>query len=407
MSEIYSFIDNIIAAVKGLNALLKTPEGARLSAFISAGGAIFTTGVLFFHRRAERYTWDAQRLFYLHGFLSMPYHMNARRRLRDLVEAKIDAVAWPPDARRAVDVVCGAYDQAGVLLFAPGAISPKQQYYFLRTSWGISIQELHDAITKYQSPRCNEEKEKFYTIDNYFVHFSELNAAARAARSWYWIWRAKRFWYWLKGQRPKPRLPQSCEPAARVASTTVPHVNAELADQVSHGTTIPPEAPMNMRPQVKKIVSGGQTGVDRAALDIAIRIGLAHGGYCPRGRRAEDGRIDDRYHLKETEAEDYAVRTEMNVLDSDGTLVLTSGLREGGTQRTIELCGTHGKPVRIFDLGVAIRIEEFDQWVLSNNVQVLNVAGPRESERQGIYDAASGALSQLLTPRTGALALPA
>jgi hypothetical protein len=74
-----------------------------------------------------------------------------------------------------------------------------------------------------------------------------------------------------------------------------------------------------------KIISGGQTGVDRAALDAAIELGIPHGGHCPRGRRAEDGRIPDRYQLTETDSAQYRVRTERNVLDADATLILCRG----------------------------------------------------------------------------------
>mgnify|MGYP003793290687 CR=1 FL=1 len=88
---------------------------------------------------------------------------------------------------------------------------------------------------------------------------------------------------------------------------------------------------------IKKIVSGGQTGVDRAALDVAMQLGIPVGGWCPRGRRAEDGRIPDSYPLREASSVNYAKRTELNVRDSDGTLILSGGPLTGGTALTESL----------------------------------------------------------------------
>ena len=94
---------------------------------------------------------------------------------------------------------------------------------------------------------------------------------------------------------------------------------------------------------VEKIISGGQTGADRAALDVALELKIPCGGWCPKGRRAEDGRIDDRYPLKETPSTDYRVRTRLNVEESDGTLVITRGPLTGGTALTIKLVRENGK----------------------------------------------------------------
>ena len=90
--------------------------------------------------------------------------------------------------------------------------------------------------------------------------------------------------------------------------------------------------------------------MDRAALDAAIALDMPHGGWCPRGRLAEDGRISDRYRLRETDSSDYAVRTERNVLDSDATLVLCRGEPRGGTLLTIRLAQRHGRPHLVVDL---------------------------------------------------------
>ena len=103
-----------------------------------------------------------------------------------------------------------------------------------------------------------------------------------------------------------------------------------------------------------KIISGGQTGVDRGALDAAMELGIPHGGWCPRGRTAEDGRIPDRYQLRETDSPDYSFRTEQNVLDSDATLILYRGRIAGGTELTLRLARQHGRPHLVVDLDAAV-----------------------------------------------------
>lgn len=147
---------------------------------------------------------------------------------------------------------------------------------------------------------------------------------------------------------------------------------------------------------IEKIVSGGQTGVDRAALDAALSHGLRHGGWCPKGRTAEDGRIPARYRLMETDSKDYAARTERNVLDSDGTLVLNSGALDGGTQFTVELAQAHRKPCLIVDVDAAFEAQAVMRWLDENQVRVLNVAGPRESKRPGIYLRSRAALDRII-----------
>jgi hypothetical protein len=146
-----------------------------------------------------------------------------------------------------------------------------------------------------------------------------------------------------------------------------------------------------------KIVSGGQTGVDRAALDVAREYGIPCGGWCPKGRKAEDGEIDRRYPLRETPSEDYAQRTEWNVRDSDGTLVLSWGEPSGGTSFTLECATRLGKPVLSFDLKEGWSEPAFRRWIEENGIATLNVAGPRESHAPGrIYTQATAALRQLL-----------
>src|SRR5215831_97553 len=99
-----------------------------------------------------------------------------------------------------------------------------------------------------------------------------------------------------------------------------------------------------------RILSGGQTGVDRAALDVGRDYGLALGGWCPKGRKSEDGTIPTIYPLEETPTADYAQRTEWNVRDADGTIVLSWGTPEGGTALTLEIARRLEKPHLHFDL---------------------------------------------------------
>jgi hypothetical protein len=141
-----------------------------------------------------------------------------------------------------------------------------------------------------------------------------------------------------------------------------------------------------VRPE--KIVSGGQTGVDRGALEAAIALGIAHGGWCPRGRLAEDGPIPARYELVETESPEYRVRTERNVLDSDATLLLVRGVLRGGTKYTRQMAVRHRKPWLVVDLGQPADDHKVREWLEQNGVSVLNIAGPRESQSPGITEQA-------------------
>ena len=145
-----------------------------------------------------------------------------------------------------------------------------------------------------------------------------------------------------------------------------------------------------------KIVSGGQTGVDRAALDSALQLGLDCGGWCPKWRKAEDGRIDDRYPLTETPNKSYSQRTEWNVRDSDATLIIIRRLPlTGGTAFTFEMAQQYEKPVLVVDLAHT-DTEAVTKWLIKNNIQTLNIAGPRESKQSGIYSESKDFLLQLL-----------
>jgi len=145
-----------------------------------------------------------------------------------------------------------------------------------------------------------------------------------------------------------------------------------------------------------KIVSGGQTGVDRAALDVALELGMECGGWCPAGRAAEDGPIDARYPLRETPSADPAQRTEWNVRDSDATLVLTSSAASPGTDLTIENARRLRRPLYTLHAGSPEDVGAFRRWLQVYRVHTLNVAGPRESEAPDIYADAKGILAALL-----------
>ncbi|MBI3551067.1 MAG: putative molybdenum carrier protein [Elusimicrobia bacterium] len=150
--------------------------------------------------------------------------------------------------------------------------------------------------------------------------------------------------------------------------------------------------------QIKKVVSGGQTGVDRAALDVALELGIPCGGWCPKGRLAEDGVIPEKYPLKETPLSDYAQRTEWNVRDSDGTLVLVIGRPSGGTALTIALARKHRKPCIAFDLrNPKPDLRTVMSWIAFHKIRVLNVAGPRKSSAPQIERMAKDVLLCLLS----------
>ena len=149
---------------------------------------------------------------------------------------------------------------------------------------------------------------------------------------------------------------------------------------------------------LRKIISGGQTGADRAGLDFAIEKGLEHGGYVPKGRKAEDGRIDDRYNLVELSTTSYPARTRRNIEESDGTVIFSlEQLLSGGTKLDF---GGHankvGKPVlHIYDTrkerrsnpdSLRLEAQALTDFLHSNKIEVLNVAGPRESKEPGVYE---------------------
>lgn len=142
---------------------------------------------------------------------------------------------------------------------------------------------------------------------------------------------------------------------------------------------------------ITKIISWGQTGADRAGLDFAIEQGIPHGGWCPKGRKAEDGVIPECYDLQEMPTSAYPPRTEKNVIESDGTLIITKNRKAtGGSGLTISLAVKHKKP------WIHIALDDFEsmkpagpilaQWLAQKSIRVLNVAGSRESTCPGIHD---------------------
>jgi len=141
---------------------------------------------------------------------------------------------------------------------------------------------------------------------------------------------------------------------------------------------------------ITKIVSGGQTGADRGGLDPAIELGILHGGWCPKGRQAEDGCIPDQYNLDEISSLNYVVRTEQNVIDSDATIIFTYGKPTGGSKKTVEFAKKHHRPHLHVDIeseeDIDNNVTDIRTWLKSLKVAVLNIAGSGESEAQGIQE---------------------
>jgi hypothetical protein len=150
---------------------------------------------------------------------------------------------------------------------------------------------------------------------------------------------------------------------------------------------------------LKKIVSGGQTGVDRAALDAAMQRGIPHGGWIPKGRLTEEGPLPERYHLQEMPTDSYPARTEKNVIDSDGTLIISRSVPQGGTDYTRKMALRHGKQMLHIDLSLYTNSLDaaslISSWIQMNNIETLNVAGPRASKDANIYDEALALLTHI------------
>jgi hypothetical protein len=138
-----------------------------------------------------------------------------------------------------------------------------------------------------------------------------------------------------------------------------------------------------------KTISGGQTGVDRAALDVALRHAIECGGWCPAGRQDEFGKIPDRYPVQELQAGGFTERTLQNVKDSDGTVVVYPGELRGGTEQTVRFCVNLKRPHQLIDaskISAAGAAKVIADFVGENRIGILNVAGPRQSEWPEGYD---------------------
>lgn len=157
---------------------------------------------------------------------------------------------------------------------------------------------------------------------------------------------------------------------------------------------------MTSNPLIRKIVSGGQTGADRAGLDWAIWHGIAHGGWCPKGRRAEDGVIPAVYRLNPTPTIHYRQRTEWNVRDSEATVIFTIRPRlTGGSLLTKRFAEKHNKPVLHLYPSQSYQIAEtLLQFVAANTISVLNIAGTRASKEPNIFDFVKSTLEEAFYP---------
>ena len=147
------------------------------------------------------------------------------------------------------------------------------------------------------------------------------------------------------------------------------------------------------------IISGGQTGVDRGALDAALAVGFPCAGWCPRGRLAEDGKIPAHYPLTELVSRSYPVRTEKNVTDSDGTVVIHFGELEGGTQLTVEFCRQHRKPTLVINGSkrpVSNAAQQMRDFVNLHGIERINIAGPRASKEPNAHAYTKEAIEHLL-----------
>lgn len=196
-------------------------------------------------------------------------------------------------------------------------------------------------------------------------------------------------------EKQDPNKDSFTDYSIRLDLTTVPaevvHKEGKRPDEI-----IVPEG-FSPRAFLEKIVSGGQSGVDRAALDFGLDHKIQIGGWCPKGRYAEDGVIDSRYPLRETEQAEVTWRTEFNARDSDGSLVLVENHLMRGTGYTREMARKHDKPYWIQPVDAPFDKEEFSRWLLANDIRVLNIGGPRESDQPGsVYDKARALLEKII-----------
>lgn len=146
----------------------------------------------------------------------------------------------------------------------------------------------------------------------------------------------------------------------------------------------------------KKIISGGQTGADRGGLDAAIALGIAQGGWCPLGRKAEDGRVPNTYKLKQHPSPDYPPRTALNIHEADATLVFVRGEPGRGSALTISLARNQKKPCLVLDISEKNSTEKLRDFLTARKPKVLNVAGSRESHARGMQESVRTMLVSVL-----------
>ena len=155
---------------------------------------------------------------------------------------------------------------------------------------------------------------------------------------------------------------------------------------------------------IEKIISGGQTGVDRAALDVALTLAIPHGGWCAAGRQADDGPIPAKYQLVETAHLDHTVRSEFNIKGSDGTLMIYRGELHGGTAYAVELAKHLDRPVLTLNLEQTPSVASIIDWIKNHNIKTLHIGGQREINNPGIYAQAYTLINALC--RAAAAPLP-
>lgn len=159
------------------------------------------------------------------------------------------------------------------------------------------------------------------------------------------------------------------------------------------------------------VISGGQTGIDRLALDLAIELKIDHGGWCPKGRRSEDGTIPIDYQLQETDSRNYAQRTERNIVESDGTLILFGETLSGGTELTAKIARRLNRPSlaigvkKLNEAALVCAETECLKWLIDHQISVLNVAGPRLSSAPNLPDLFNPFLKSVLQQFSEALQL--
>lgn len=155
---------------------------------------------------------------------------------------------------------------------------------------------------------------------------------------------------------------------------------------------------------INKILSGGQTGADRGGLDASIVLGIEHNGYCPKGRKSEDGKIPKIYNMIETESDKYPPRTLLNIKNSDGTIIFTKTPMGRGSELTIKFCKQETKPYAVIYYScfnsdkneIKTMITNTAEWIKFRKINCLNIAGSRESHCPGIQETVKNFLVEVI-----------